>query len=249
VGGACVAPTIALENGATEADRKKRSRRCIQKPAPGEEQETPVTSLAPPAPLAGVPNALAPSLEQEVALAVAHDEAARARLLKAIAPVIARQLARFRLSPEDQRDVVQNTLLRVHQRLGDYRGDARFTTWLFRLTANEALMYLRADRRRRAHFVYDEAEFEGVAASLRQETEVESPVDEVAIRNLVAALPSDYQYVLTARYAENRPLQQIADTLDTSRACVRSRLHRARATLRGRLEEAGFASLPALLSA
>jgi RNA polymerase sigma-70 factor, ECF subfamily len=190
-----------------------------------------------------------PSLEDDVALAVAHDEAARERLLRAIAPVIARQLARFRLSPEDQRDVVQNTLLRVHQRLSDYRGDARFTTWLFRLTANEALMYLRADRRRRAHFVYDEADFEGVAASIVTEPEAESPVDEVAIRNLVAALPSDYQYVLTARYSENRPLQQIADTLDTSRACVRSRLHRARVTLRGRLVEAGYDSLPALLSA
>ena len=66
---------------------------------------------------------------------------------------VERQLARYPVSDEDRLDLVQSTLLQVVRTLGSFRGDSSFTTWLFRVTANEALMLMRSQRRQRARIV------------------------------------------------------------------------------------------------
>lgn len=171
-------------------------------------------------------------LEKDVFLAVNGDIAARARVSREIVPIIERQLSRFRLSPEDRLDVLQNTLLRVHQRLEDYRGDARFTTWLFRLTANEALMMLRKERRHRTRIGPDEVDLDTFAAPVEDDTVWDPRFDEQWLRNAWNGLPDHYRDVLQARYREDLPLEQIAVSMQTTESSVRSRLHRARARLR-----------------
>lgn len=72
------------------------------------------------------------------------------RLAAALKPHIEKQLLRYPVTDEDRRDLVQATLMQVIRRLSSFRGDASFSTWLFRVTANEALMLMRSQRRHRA---------------------------------------------------------------------------------------------------
>ncbi len=80
-------------------------------------------------------------------------QAALASLAQSIRPHVERQLARYPVSEEDRRDLLQNTLMQVCRKIESFRGDASFSTWLFRVTANEALMMMRSQRRHRARLV------------------------------------------------------------------------------------------------
>src|ERR1700736_3179198 len=81
------------------------------------------------------------------------ERAALSKLVRALEPHIDKQLLRYPLSEEDRRDLVQSTLMQIIRRVGSFRGDASFSTWLFRVTANEALMMMRSQRRHRARLV------------------------------------------------------------------------------------------------
>src|ERR1700733_2544304 len=74
-------------------------------------------------------------------------------LVTELRPHIERQLLRYPVSDEDRRDLLQATLMQVFRRIGSFRGDSSFSTWLFRVTANEALMMMRSQRRHRARLV------------------------------------------------------------------------------------------------
>src|SRR5271154_4141148 len=81
------------------------------------------------------------------------DPAALTRLATMLRPHIEKQLMRYPVTDEDRRDLVQATLMQVIRRVGSFRGDSSFSTWLFRVTANEALMMMRSQRRHRARLV------------------------------------------------------------------------------------------------
>jgi RNA polymerase sigma-70 factor (ECF subfamily) len=191
-----------------------------------------------------MPTAFEPTdLEHDALLASLGDLAARERISRAVVPLISRQLQRFRLTPDDQRDVSQNALLRVHQRLGDFRGEARFTTWLFRLTTNEALMYLRAERRRRARLSDEETDVEMLVAPESESSPHEPGFDGTVVRRVLSGLPVAYREMLHAHYDEDRALAEIARERRTTESSVRSSLQRARRMLRGRLAHAGVSSV------
>src|ERR1700678_1363320 len=86
-------------------------------------------------------------------LASQGDPHALRALVTRLTPVIEKQLLRYPLSDEDRRDLVQATLMQIIRRVGSFRGDSSFSTWLFRVTANEALMLMRSQRRHRARLV------------------------------------------------------------------------------------------------
>ena len=177
-------------------------------------------------------------LERDVALAADGDQEALGRATGVIIPALERHIARFRLPSEDHQDVLQNTLIRLQQRIGDFRGDSRFLTWASRVATNEALMFLRSQRRHRRHTTGDDVDLELLAAP-----EPEASYEGRALAAAVNDLPKLHQSVLHARYANDLSIETIARELRTTQGSVRSTLLRARRTLKSRLREAGFDSL------
>ena len=181
---------------------------------------------------------LDPSVVQS---ALSGDRAALRSIVVAASPHIERQLLRYPVSDDDRRDLVQTTLMQVLRRLGSFRGDASFSTWLFRVTANEALMLMRSQRRFRARI--SDVDFD---VAMEGRASEDGTPDDRALRaearmrvaTALAALPEDYREVVVAHYEHDLGLQEIADQLSISESAVRSRLHRARARLRTLLEAA-----------
>jgi RNA polymerase sigma-70 factor, ECF subfamily len=176
---------------------------------------------------------------ETIQLAQHGDVGALSTLARSIRPHIERQLARYPVSEEDRRDLLQSTLMQVVRRLDSFRGESSFSTWLFRVTANEALMMMRSHRRHRARLIEgldledlgslppanasnDDGEVLGAATSER----------DARIRDALAELPESYRSVVVAHYHHDLGLQEIADRLNVSESAVRSRLHRARSRLR-----------------
>jgi RNA polymerase sigma-70 factor (ECF subfamily) len=176
--------------------------------------------------------------------AVAGEHDALNQLVSALRPHVEKQLLRYPVAEEDRRDLLQATLMQVVRRLGSFRGDSSFSTWLFRVTANEALMMMRSQRRHRARLVegLDFEELGSLPAANDAPAEERSDVAaanrerDARVRSALAELPDDYRDVVVAHYHHDLGLQEIANRLDMSESAVRSRLHRARSRLRAILQ-------------
>jgi len=181
-----------------------------------------------------------------VARAQMGEDAALDELILRIRPPVQRQLLRYPLSDEDRRDLLQMTLLRVVRRLGSFRGESSFSTWLFRVTANEALMLMRRLRRHRAQMVagldLDDLGSLTPTRPAPDEGQDASGLRARALSQALAELPEDYRHIVLAHYHDDQGLQQIAEDLRVTESAVRSRLHRARSRLRALLAVSDGAS-------
>jgi RNA polymerase sigma-70 factor (ECF subfamily) len=165
------------------------------------------------------------------------DRASLDALTRVIRPHVERQLSRYPVSDEDRLDLVQSTLLQVIRRIHSFRGDSSFTTWLFRVTANEALMLMRSQRRQRARFVggldlEDLSMLPTMRGPAHEDDAASMAERERFVRLALGELPNDYRDVVMAHYHEDLGLHEIAQKLMVSESAVRSRLHRARVRLR-----------------
>jgi RNA polymerase sigma-70 factor (ECF subfamily) len=143
----------------------------------------------------------------------------------------------FRLTgnEEDARDVVQDAYLRAYKSLKRFRGDAQFTTWLYRITANCASTLLV----KRGKHRHDELSDETVLFDERPEADPEGRADAALDRQTVTAalqeLPDGLRQVIVLRDIYDLPHEQIAGELGITEAAAKVRLHRARRKLRERL--------------
>lgn len=190
------------------------------------------------------PSLPTPSIEL-IQLVQRGDKPALDSLTRLIRPHVERQLARYPVSDDDWLDLVQSTLLQVVRRIHSFRGDSNFTTWLFRVTANEALMLMRLQRRQRARLV-EGLDFEelGVLPTMRTvlaDDDAASLAErEAHVREALGSLPDDYRDIVVAHYHEELGLHEIAERFMVSESAVRSRLHRARVRLRAILNATAF---------
>lgn len=182
-------------------------------------------------------------------LAAGGDPAALRMLVSVLQPHIEKQLLRYPLTDEDRRDLVQATLMQVIRRVGSFRGDSSFSTWLFRVTANEALMMMRSQRRHRARLVegLDLEDLGNLPAANdrsgveRGDTNAAASERDARVRAALDELPAGYRDVVALHYHQDLGLHEIAARLGATESAVRSRLHRARSRLRAILERSPLA--------
>jgi len=146
----------------------------------------------------------------------------------------------------DAQDAQQDTFLQVYRNLSSFRGDARFSTWLYRIATNAALMLRRTRARRPAESLdeylprFDAA---GRHAATPAELRVAGQADEILDRQLLAEkaragierLPDLYREAFILRDLEELTTSDVAEVLGLEPAAVRQRVHRARLMLRGYL--------------
>jgi RNA polymerase sigma-70 factor (ECF subfamily) len=148
---------------------------------------------------------------------------------------------------EDARDVAQETFLRAFRALSGFKGQAKFSSWLYRITLNLCRDWIR--RERRAPIAQAP---EGVdLVELASEAEpAESIEDLVARRELgravakaMAMLPDDQRTAIVLKEYHGLTFQEIADLLDCPLSTVKTRLYQGLTVLRKNLAQAGVESI------
>jgi RNA polymerase sigma-70 factor (ECF subfamily) len=154
------------------------------------------------------------------------------------------QVYRFGLKmcrdPEDARDVLQDTLFAMARGVRDFRGASSISTWLYAIARSFCIK-----KRRRSKFAPAEARSLDSDASL-EASELADPAKtpddalaarevEVALEQAIGALEPMYREVLLLRDVEGLTAPEVAEVLRVSVQAVKSRLHRARLSVRARI--------------
>jgi RNA polymerase sigma-70 factor (ECF subfamily) len=136
---------------------------------------------------------------------------------------------------QDAEDVTQDAMLLAHRYRASFRGESRYSTWLYRVTATAALMFLRKQRRLSREIpASGSVDNEGTALLERQAAptdlrgEVIARADCGTVAEAVARLGAKYPAVFWKRYGEGRTETEIAKELGLSVAAVKTRAFRAR---------------------
>jgi RNA polymerase sigma-70 factor (ECF subfamily) len=159
---------------------------------------------------------------------------------------IHRVAARLLGDARDAEEITQDVLMKVVRKIGTFRGEAAFSSWLYRVTANAAYERLRV-RRLRAEVPLDPllAVFDGdgshaepvVDWSTRLDDPAAAEETRSAIERGIGRLPATSRAVLVLRDVEGLTNEEVGRALGLTVAAVKSRLHRARLFLRQELAQ------------
>lgn len=185
--------------------------------------------------------------EALVARAVAGEAAAFEILVARYEDRVFRLACRL-VGKDDALDVTQEALIQIFRRLGSFRGDSRFGTWVYRVATNAGLMHRRARARRPGESLerflpsFDGAgRHRGTPEELYVVVHAEERLDRERLArhamNALERLPETYRVPFVLRDLEELTTDEVAETLGLKPATVRQRVHRARLMLRGYLSE------------
>lgn len=168
-----------------------------------------------------------------------RDEAAFRELVVAHSPHVIRLAYGILGNREDAEDVAQEVFISVFKTIETFREEARLSTWLFRITVNHAknrLKYL-ARRHVNAHEELDESRHVDAGRAIaRPDAEQERNELGAVLRTLLDELDEDHRTVVILRDMDELSIEEIAAITGLPDGTIKSRLHRARAALRKRLE-------------
>ena len=156
---------------------------------------------------------------------------------------------RMSANPDDALDLSQEAFIKAWRSIGQYQFEASFSTWLFRLTSNVCIDHLRRKKRRQETSLTesfddsDEAEEFTLpdAAPLPEEQAIANET-KLALAQAMEQLGPEHREILQLRVVEDLSYEQIAEILDIRVGTVKSRLARARLSLRKILKAGNYFS-------
>ena len=133
-------------------------------------------------------------------------------------------------------DLTQDVFIQLYRKIGSFRGDSAFTTWLHRLTVNQVLMHF---RKRNVKFekTTEEGETPVQVVGGTENPRKMPVVDKIAIENAIAQLPNGYRNVFVLHDVEGYEHEEVAKILGCSVGTSKSQLHKARLKLRKLLQK------------
>lgn len=169
----------------------------------------------------------------------ARDKAAMSDLLEKHGAKLYGVALQITRNETDAQEVMQDALINIWNKIGNFEGRSAFTSWMYRVTANAALMKLRKNKR-----------FERDVPIGNQDPEKDLPVVQLAdpgdnpattvqraelgdtVRGAIDALPEPYRTTVLLADVEEMSMDEVAEAMEVSVPAVKSRLHRGRLALR-----------------
>lgn len=172
----------------------------------------------------------------------AGDAAAFEKLVRQYDRPIFRVAQHITQNREDAEDIVQDVFLKAYNKLNQFQGNSKFSTWLTRIAVNESLMRLRKRKTSRTVSMDQDVQTEEGSiprdfADWTPDPEQQYSQSELGdiLQKTIAGLAPGFRTVFTLRDIENLSTEETANALGLSVPAVKSRLLRARLQLRERL--------------
>ena len=141
---------------------------------------------------------------------------------------------RMTSSQTEAEDLTQEVFIQLFRKIGSFRGDSAFSTWLHRMTVNQVLMHFRR-RSVKNERTSDDGEVPEQTVSGTANPGKMQVVDRIALKNAIAELPNGYRNVFVLHDVEGFEHEEVARMMGISVGTSKSQLHKARLKLRGLL--------------
>lgn len=129
------------------------------------------------------------------------------------------------LNHDDALDLLQNVFLKAWNNIDHFRGDARLTTWLYKIAVNESINFINKEKTRQGLTADDSNEF--LLNNLEADQYFNGDELHLALQKAIADLPEKQRLVFNMRYFDEMSYEQISDILGTSVGALKANYHHA----------------------
>lgn len=135
------------------------------------------------------------------------------------------QIRRMVQSHADADDLLQNTFMKAWMSIENFRGDARLSTWLYKIAVNEAITHLARERKRAGLSLDDQAS--AIAATIEADENIDGDRLALDLRKAIATLPEKQRLVFNMKYFDDLRYEDISNILGTSVGALKASYHLA----------------------
>lgn len=135
------------------------------------------------------------------------------------------QIRRMVQNHDDANDLLQNTFLKAWSSIQNFRGDAKLSTWLYKIAINESLTFIEKEKKRTSAAVDDEDNY--LLNSIEADEYIDGDALKQELRKVVATLPEKQQLVFNMRYYDEMKYEDMSSILGTSVGALKASYHLA----------------------
>lgn len=135
------------------------------------------------------------------------------------------QIRRMVENHDDANDILQNTFLKAWQSVEGFRGDAKLSTWLYKIALNESITFLARERKRQNISLDDEESY--LSELIESDEYVDGDKLAKKLRLAVASLPEKQRLVFNMKYYDEMKYEQMSEILGTSVGALKASYHLA----------------------
>ncbi len=144
-------------------------------------------------------------------------------MVHSYAPLLYNKVRSIVLAHEDTNDILQNTFLKAWNHLEEFKGDSKVSTWLYRIAINEALDFLRKQKKNQVESI--DIEYGAIATKLLADDYFDGDQMQALLHEAIATLPLVQRTVFNLRYFEEMPYKEMSKVLETSEGALKSSYH------------------------
>ena len=166
--------------------------------------------------------------EQELVSRLRQPQTARSafnEVIRRYSEPLYHQIRRMVQNHDDASDLLQNTFLKAWQNLEYFRGDARLSTWLYKIAVNESLSFLARERKRYAMSLDDQES--ALANMIEADSYFDGDAAAELLRKAVVTLPEKQRLVFNMKYYDEMKYEEISEILGTSVGALKASYHLA----------------------
>ncbi len=124
---------------------------------------------------------------------------------------------------DDTDDVLQNTFIKIYRNIGQFKGDSKLYSWMYRIATNEAITFLNK-KARRLHITSEELK-DQIIDNLESDVYFEGDAIKLKLQKAIAKLPDKQQQVFNMKYFEELKYREMAEILNTSEGALKASYH------------------------
>ncbi len=135
------------------------------------------------------------------------------------------QIRRMVLSHDDANDILQDTFFKAWSNLEYFRGDAKITTWLYRIALNECLIYIKK-KKSEGHLSLEDENI-NIANTLESDPYFDGDETQIMLQKAIHTLPEKQRIIFNLRYFQEMKYEEISEIMGTTVGALKASYHHA----------------------